>query len=336
MTVEKEQLDKLVKQHLGQDSTEHPTEIAFAKELVERGEWEALEEFLETFVECPGYSNLLFSVYQQRYLELVSQSSQPSTASLNEVRQKVLKLDKTLYNSLLLSDPLQDNSLASLQTLRNALFYKIACYMYRRMYPSLQWQPPSGSTPSRLAQLVARGLVYEQWERASSEQTTPTTMSTGNRNPRLGIWLQDVFKRRVSGLTVELGNTPRPMYQYQLESSLLATPTLHRAVPLLSNSAPSIVSATPTLEPRPLSTPTGKLAPSALPKTSTPKDTAVVSIKGKDPTFTPIAKAFKSRPKVLKATLLDTITDKQVGVVTVSGCGHPPSHVLLWEGIGMW
>ena len=313
-----------MKQHLGQDCTEHPTEIAFAKELVDRGEWEALEEFLETFIECPGYSNLLFAVYQQWYLELISHPSPPTTASLNEVRQKVLKLDKTLYNSLLLSDPLQDNSLASVQTLRNTLFRKIACYMYRHMYPSIQWQPPSGSTPSRLVQLVARGLVYEQWERASSGQTTPTT---SDRNPHINIWLQDVFKKRTSNLTVELNsNTPMSIHQHPLESSLLPIPSVHpQVVPLLSKSAPSIVSTTPIIEPRLLSTPTSKLVPSALPnlpKTSTPKDTTVVTIKGKDPTFTPIAKAFKSRPKVLKATLLETITDKQVGVVTGSGCGH--------------
>ncbi len=194
---------------------------------------------------------------------------------------------------------------------RQTVFYKIAGYMYKYMYPSLYWKAPPTSTPSRLVELVTRGLLYEKMcestyniPRNDQEPSTCICKTLFSNQPTMSKDPPTLSIRLLS-----------PTSKQTLHHSLMTPPTsVATTVPsnknvsvLLSKSVANkvhndIIVATPFNK------------PTKQPHTSTPKDpSSCKRVIVNEQIFTPILKT-KRKIKEL-STLLTTITDKQVHVI---------------------
>ena len=152
-------------------------ELVFLHELVLEGKWSAVTKYLSPLKTLSGHSSCLYQVCKQQYLELLM-SRATNTVAMEDMekklsmvfgRLKTLCPSKEEFSSLLflLTVPKltshHDYKDWSVMKGRLSLFRHITEFLHRHVLtspaPSMKQQ-----RQQRLAQLVAKGLLYEQCE----------------------------------------------------------------------------------------------------------------------------------------------------------------------------
>ena len=311
-------IQKLLKDHFGEEDYSKNEEIVFARELISYSEWECLEELLQPLSAQPEHNQVLFAIYRQAYIEKWKMCD-GNFSKLHEVLKKLLSLDCASTHLLPVVTP-DDCSQDAIEESRQALFHKVATYMYKYMY-SLHRKAPPNTYPSRLTGLIARGLLYEQCEEAflnSMKLDTPTNGCV--------LDLSECFSNHPSGdqvppyLKIEVA--PSSSHNKVHHTSLLVSPYKEDAS-FLSRSAPGKILQVKFMTAGQACTPPHKTTPSSneLPHTSTPKSplTRRKCFPVDGTTFTPISKE-RAKPHLHSvlpvtpptATLISTLPEKQV------------------------
>lgn len=161
-----------------------PEERAIRR-LVSHGQWEQVHFYLVPLKDKEGFSHCQFLVHRQELLELLVSRSDNLPLFERQVREAMLRLQKScptkeqfLSLSYLLTLPrLQAHPDYQKWTPANSrlqLFHVIANFLRSHVHPEASPIPFTLMTRgSRLAHLVIRGLLYEQCEEVFEAQQQP-------------------------------------------------------------------------------------------------------------------------------------------------------------------
>ena len=167
---------------------EYPAELLFFRDLVLEGEWSEVVNLVQLLSHSESYSDVMYAIERQRFLELLHTQGQPSPppaapypaprkGEIQEHLQRLERLcpDRTEFATLscLITLPnLTDHPVFSdweMKASRHQLFQCVGRKMAEAIYHSAVDRifPLSSSgdlASDRLVQLLAKGLLYEQCE----------------------------------------------------------------------------------------------------------------------------------------------------------------------------
>lgn len=177
---------------------EYPAELLFFRDLILEGEWSEVVNLVQLLSHSESYSDVMYAVERQRFLELLHTQGQPSPPPAapylaprrGEIQEHLQRLERLCPNgtefatlSCLITLPnLTDHPVFSdweVKASRHQLFQCVGRKMAEAIYHSAVDRifPLSSSSDlasDRLVQLVAKGLLYEQCEAAVTEHFTGT------------------------------------------------------------------------------------------------------------------------------------------------------------------
>ena len=177
---------------------EYPAELLFFRDLILEGEWSEVVNLVQLLPHSESYSDVMYAIERQRFLELLHTQGQPSPppaapypaprrGEIQEHLQRLERLcpDRTEFATLscLITLPnLTDHPVFSdweVKASRHQLFQCVGRKMAEAIYHSAADRifPLSSSgdlASDRLVQLLAKGLLYEQCQATVTEHFTGT------------------------------------------------------------------------------------------------------------------------------------------------------------------
>ena len=177
---------------------EYPAELLFFRDLVLEGEWSEVVNLVQLLSHSESYSDVMYAIERQRFLELLHTQGQPSPppaapypaprkGEIQEHLQRLERLcpDRTEFATLscLITLPnLTDHPVFSdweVKASRHQLFQCVGRKMAEAIYHSAVDRifPLSSAgdlASDRLVQLLAKGLLYEQCEATVTDHFTGT------------------------------------------------------------------------------------------------------------------------------------------------------------------
>lgn len=182
----------------GLSPDEYPAELLFFRDLILEGEWSEVVNLVQLLAHSDSYSDVMYAVERQRFLELLHIRGQPSppppgtcpAPRRGEIQDHLQRLERLCPSrtefatlSCLITLPnLTDHPVFSdweVKASRHQLFQCIGRKMAEAIYHGAVDRvfPLSASgdlAGDRLVQLVAKGLLYEQCEATVAEHLVGT------------------------------------------------------------------------------------------------------------------------------------------------------------------
>ena len=172
---------------------EYPAELLFFRDLILEGEWSEVVNLVQLLAHSDSYSDVMYAVERQRFLELLHIQRQPSppppglcpAPGRGEIQEHLQRLERLCPSrtefatlSCLITLPnLTDHPVFSdweVKASRHQLFQCVGRRMAEAIYHSavervFPLHASGDLAADRLVQLVAKGLLYEQCEATVTE-----------------------------------------------------------------------------------------------------------------------------------------------------------------------
>lgn len=207
---------------------------AFLHELVCKGQWTYIKQFLQPLENCEGHTHSLYLLYRQEYIELLMTSSSEKEERVREVLARLTSLSSSTgedYNTLSILSTVPSLSSHSdylnwsVASSRDKLYQQLVRFLSRHV------TPPT----SRLVELIARGLFYESCERHTLQRYNITTPIPPGHMLDLLSWLQQRPPDSVYNPPLNV----LPLQSLMSSDNLAATPSSYNIPSPATPSSPS-------------------------------------------------------------------------------------------------